>query len=58
MKRWRISPQNLFFKKEKKSSGKASLDIKTTEINSIGKCKTRLNAAKEKISPKSGEDPD
>lgn len=49
MKRWRISPENPFFKKKEKASGNASLKIKTVEINSVGKCKTRLNTA-EKIS--------
>ena len=51
MKRWRISSEkrNLFFKKKKEVSGNANLNIKTIEINSINKCKTRLNTAMRRL---------
>lgn len=58
MKRWIISPGNcnLFFKE--KRSENASLEIKTIEINSVYKCKTRLNSVEEMILEKSRKDPD
>ena len=51
MKRWRISSEkwNLFFKKKKEVSVNANLNIKTIEINSINKCKTRLNTAMRRL---------
>ena len=57
MKRWRISSENLFFKKKREASGNASLKIELIEMNSIGKCKTRLNTAEEKMSQKRRKDP-
>lgn len=57
MKRWRISSENLFFLKKREASGNASLKIELIEMNSIGKCKTRLNTAEEKMSQKRRKDP-
>lgn len=43
---------------EEKGSENASLEIKTIEINSVQKCKIRLNTAEEMITEKSRKDPD
>ena len=40
---------SIFKKEKKKTSGNANLNTKTIEINSINKCKTRLNTAMRRL---------